>query len=46
MLGVDELEDMIEKDGGAEATCQFCGEIYQASKNHLLQLIEELEAEG
>ncbi len=45
MLGVDELEDMIVKDGGAEATCEFCGEVYQASKEHLIQLVEALQAE-
>jgi len=43
MLGVEELEDMIEKDKGAEATCQFCGEVYQASIEHLSQLIEDLQ---
>ena len=42
MLGEVELLDMIEKDEGAEATCQFCGEVYQASKDHLLQLLEKL----
>jgi molecular chaperone Hsp33 len=44
MLGVDELQDMIEKDDGAEATCDFCGEVYQASSDHLAQLIEDLQA--
>jgi molecular chaperone Hsp33 len=46
MLGVDELQDMIVKDGGAEATCQFCGEVYQANIDHLSQLIQELELQG
>jgi molecular chaperone Hsp33 len=46
MLGEAELLDMIEKDDGAEATCQFCGEIYQASSDHLAQLIEDLRAES
>ncbi|MFW6359505.1 MAG: Hsp33 family molecular chaperone HslO [Chroococcales cyanobacterium] len=46
MLGVDELQDMIEKDDGAEATCDFCGEVYQASSDHLTQLIEDLQAES
>ena len=45
MLGVDELEDMIVKDGGAEATCEFCGEVYQASKEHLIQLLKDLQGE-
>jgi len=46
MLGVDELQDMIEKDNGAEATCHFCGEVYQASREHLAQLIDDLQAES
>jgi molecular chaperone Hsp33 len=46
MLGEAELKDMIEKDEGAEATCQFCGEVYQASKEELFQLIEDLKAES
>jgi molecular chaperone Hsp33 len=45
LLGVDELQDMIEKDNGAEATCQFCGEVYQASSEHLSQLIVDLRQE-
>ena len=44
MLGEEELLDMIEKDEGAEATCQFCGEVYQASKDQLRQLVEDLKA--
>ncbi|MEA5511416.1 Hsp33 family molecular chaperone HslO [Crocosphaera sp. UHCC 0190] len=46
LLGEVELQDMIEKDDGAEATCEFCGEIYQASRHHLAQLIEDLQAES
>ena len=46
MLGEAELQDMIEKDEGAEATCQFCGEIYQASKDELAQLINDLKTES
>lgn len=42
MLGEAELQDMIDKDNGAEATCHFCGEVYQASSAELAQLIEEL----
>ena len=42
MLGVDELQDMIEKDDGAEATCHFCGQVYHASSQELAQLIDEL----
>lgn len=46
MLGEAELQDMIEKDDGAEATCHFCGEVYQASSHELAQLIEDLRAES
>lgn len=44
MLGEAELQDMIEKDDGAEATCHFCGEVYQASRDELAQLIGDLKA--
>ena len=46
MLGVAELQDMIEKDHGAEATCHFCGEVYQASSEELARLIEDLRSES
>ncbi|MEY3299175.1 MAG: 33 kDa chaperonin [Cyanobacteriota bacterium] len=42
MLGEDELQDMIEKDNGAEATCHFCNEVYHTSSDHLARLINEL----
>jgi molecular chaperone Hsp33 len=45
MLGTDELQDMIEKDNGAEATCHFCNEVYKADRNHLSQLINDLRLE-
>ncbi len=45
MLGEAELQDMIEKDEGAEATCQFCGEVYHANEAQLTQLITDLRAE-
>ncbi|MBE9181849.1 Hsp33 family molecular chaperone HslO [Oculatella sp. LEGE 06141] len=46
LLGEDELQDMIEKDDGAEATCHFCGEVYQANSSELEQLISELQTEA
>lgn len=46
ILGTDELEDMIEKDEGAEATCHFCNENYRATSTELRQLIEELKVES
>ena len=45
MLGEAELKDMIEKDKGAEAICQFCGEVYQADETQLTQLIADLKSE-
>ncbi len=46
LLGEAELQDMIEKDNGAEATCHFCGEVYQASRDHLARLIEDLQTKS
>ena len=46
MLGEAELKDMIEKDEGAEATCQFCNEVYQATESELSQIIDDLKAES
>lgn len=43
LLGEAELQDMIEKDEGAEATCHFCGEVYKANSDQLSQLIGELQ---
>ncbi|MFB6469347.1 Hsp33 family molecular chaperone HslO [Cytobacillus sp. Hz8] len=40
-LGKDEIEDMIEEDGKAEAQCHFCNEIYHFTKEELEQLKEE-----
>lgn len=46
ILGEAELLDMIDKDDGAEATCHFCGEVYQATANQLAQLIQDLRSEA
>lgn len=46
MLGQDELLDMIEKDDGAEATCDFCGEVYQTTSDQLRKLIDDLKTEA
>ncbi|MFZ4454537.1 Hsp33 family molecular chaperone HslO [Salibacterium aidingense] len=40
-LGSDELQDMIEKDGGAETQCHFCNEKYHFSEEDLKELKEE-----
>ena len=39
LLGEAELRDMIEKDNGAEATCDFCNETYRVPKEGLEDLI-------
>jgi len=46
LLGPDELQDMIETDGGAEATCNFCNEIYRSDVHQLASLIEELRTDA
>ena len=45
ILGEAELQDMILKDKGAEATCHFCNAVYTADSQQLAQLIEELRGE-
>lgn len=45
LLGEDELQDMIEKDDGAEATCHFCNEVYHTDSDQLARLIEDLREE-
>lgn len=40
-LGRDEVEDMIEKDNGAELICHFCNEAYQISAGELTALLAE-----
>lgn len=37
-LGNDEIDDMIKEDGGAEATCHFCNEVYHLDAEELEQL--------
>jgi molecular chaperone Hsp33 len=43
MLGEAELQDMIEKDNGAEATCHFCNQVYHTDGDQLAQLIADLK---
>jgi molecular chaperone Hsp33 len=38
LLAPDELQEMIEKEGGSRATCQFCGEVYQFTPEELRDL--------
>jgi molecular chaperone Hsp33 len=39
-VGPAELEDMIEKDGKAEVTCEFCGTLYRVLAPELRQLLQ------
>lgn len=40
-LGNEEIEKMIEEDGGAEATCHFCNEQYNLNKKELQELLAD-----
>lgn len=40
-MGREELEDMIEKDGGAELVCSFCRKAYQFDADELRELMRE-----
>ncbi|WP_066301894.1 Hsp33 family molecular chaperone HslO [Bacillus sp. FJAT-29937] len=42
-LGDEEIQDMIEKEGKAEAQCHFCNEIYHYSKDELEELKRKAE---
>ncbi len=46
LFSTDELQDMIDRDHGAEATCDFCGNVYRATSEELAQLIDDLQAES
>ncbi len=39
LLGEAEIRDMIATDKGAEATCEFCSEIYRVSEERLGELV-------
>lgn len=40
-LGKDELASLMEEQGGAELTCQFCDKVYRFSKDDLRALLDE-----
>jgi molecular chaperone Hsp33 len=42
LFGSEELRDMADKDNGAEATCELCGEVYQMERHELEALIAAL----
>jgi molecular chaperone Hsp33 len=43
-LGAAELRDMAGKDGGAEATCDFCAEVYRIGAAELIEMADEQTA--
>jgi len=45
LMGEEELLDMIDKDGGAEATCHFCNTVYQIDVPQLEGIVGELRTE-
>jgi molecular chaperone Hsp33 len=45
ILGMAEIADMIATDGGAEATCHFCSEVYRANQADLTNLLAKMSEE-
>ncbi|WP_017729479.1 Hsp33 family molecular chaperone HslO [Halalkalibacterium ligniniphilum] len=45
-LGLEEIREMIDEDGGAETRCHFCNEVYNFTKGDLEELYEEAVATG
>ncbi|RUL49128.1 MULTISPECIES: Hsp33 family molecular chaperone HslO [Lysinibacillus] len=44
-LGAQEIQEMIDEDGGAEAECHFCLEKYNFDKQELKGFIDEIQAQ-
>jgi molecular chaperone Hsp33 len=42
MLGKNELEDMLNRDQGAEVTCDFCADVFRLDDRQLKSLITEM----
>ena len=40
-MGKEEMQSLIEEQGGAEQTCQFCDKVYRFTKEDLQELLEE-----
>lgn len=43
-LNKDEIQKMIDEDGGCEVTCNFCNEHYPFSKEELEAIMEDMDA--
>lgn len=46
MFGEDDLRSMIAEDDGAEATCHFCGEVYQVNTDQLNDVLTEMTSQS
>ena len=44
-MGMEELEDLLEEQGGCELTCQFCDQIYRFTRADLEALLTEMRAQ-
>ena len=44
-MGVEELEDLLEEQGGCELTCQFCDQIYRFTRADLEALLTEMRSQ-
>ena len=40
-MGREEMQSLMEEQGGAELTCQFCDKVYNFTKQELQELLEE-----
>ena len=40
-MGKEEMQNLIEEQGGAELTCQFCDKVYRFTQEDLQELLEE-----
>lgn len=43
-LPKEDIQKMIDEDGGCEITCNFCNEKYQFSKEELEAILERMNA--
>lgn len=44
-MGVDELQSLLEEQGGCELTCQFCDRVYRFFREDLEALLAEMRAQ-
>ena len=44
-VGAEELQDMIERDGGAQVKCHFCNAVYEFTAAELSDLLRMAKSE-